>query len=346
MNPYRQNIEIVKGFFRRPIVLITAILGFLTAAADIAASVLGTDFISNLQLTVNDDAPTAVFYSYISLNVGAILLGAVLLAFFIASRSERSDLHGATMFYKVVAIVELVFSILLIFAALILGFLFFVIGLAATIHIPPAVFFVTLFLIIAAIALIAILVYCIAQLVFAVSIRRSTRSIYLRSGGAVFFGVINLLFALVYSLTFVDNLVSDIRTGLPAVGTFLPLVNIAFGICTAVLAFKYWGYINNVKNNYVQPAPPQQEFIPEPVEESNFDVPADEENPYARPAQSAPVMNTQVPPAAPVTDTPPAAPVAEAPVQSAPTANFCTNCGAKLAAGSRFCSDCGAPVQR
>lgn len=321
-SPYQQNINIIKDFFKRPIVLVLSILTFLSVALHFAGQffinpISYTKLLHDLNVPVDSaNVEVSSGINPLSINILTVFSAVIFLLFYVLSKKENNNLSVPSMMFKVISIITLVLSslcVILIFGFVLVFGLFF--GAfsrtdsASTAGVVTAIIFLGT---IVAVPLCALLVLnSVSQLLFANSIHKSLNSIYLKKTGAVFYGVICFiftaisiafyLFAAVY-LIHLSSQHSAITALLPNIIILSAqcAVGIAEGIVTGLLAIKYAVYIKNISQKYkIQVDAPQNSEQPQPVQNFNAsEVPVantDNFNPYE--AAQIPVYE---PPQAPV----------------------------------------------
>lgn len=324
-SPYQQNIEIIKGFFKKPIILALSIISFVSIGLNLLMLILNP-FASFIQKAVNDyslqnDSSkfSNGFTTGGSVGITTILFAVTFLLFYIFSKKEDNDLSAPSMMFKVLAIIELVFmciAILIITAAfIILGIVIFLSANISDAQITSSqlnaltAFFVILLIIIVPIIIVALL-SSIAQLQFANSIRKSLNSIYLYRKGATFYGVIHIIFA-VFSviliafeafLVLVFAVTQNISLSpIQIICLFTQsAMSIVFNIVVGITAISYSSYIKNVSMKFQTQASSQQ-AIPEdnpaqtPVVSYQPAATLVDANPYAPQPQAAPIAQQPVP---------------------------------------------------
>ena len=285
-SPYQQNIDIIKGFFKKPIVLILSIFTFLSVVVHFAGQFAINPVIISKQLqqfNVPADYANVEYTATInplSINIFTILSAIIFLLFYVLSKNETNNLSVPSMMFKVISIITLVLSVLsvlLIFGFVLVFGLFLGAFSRTDSGFSPEVFTLVVF-----VASIVLLPFCVllilnavSQLLFANSVRNSLNSIYLKKSGAVFYGIICFIFtaitialyifAAVY-LLHLSSQYSAVNFSLPHI-LFLFVqcaVDIATGIVTGILAIKYAVYIKNISQKYriSTDAPPENEQQP------------------------------------------------------------------------------------
>lgn len=354
-NPFQQNIDIIKGFFRKPVILVAAILGFACFIFDEVFSATGfsshilekilDDSLSGYDLSAYGIFPGNDTGSMPSLNLLGLLLAVTFLLFYIMSKKPNSKLAAPSVMLRVAAIIQLVFVCIALAAAIFLIVALLIVLASHANNIQGAVSIV-LIAVASVIVLIVggfMLMLSISQVRYANSIRKSLTSIYLSANGATLFGIMYIIATAFQAIGLFASLPMIIAGQNPAVTAIYILssvTSVAFNIVYAVIAIQYGSYIRNIAKRFVtspqasqeipQPAAPVQNIQQPPIQEFIPDMPAPPEVPQAPTIQ----QNNAEP-----------APVQNADTPQAPQAIFCANCGQQLNPDDYFCNNCGTPVQ-
>ncbi|MGN0487819.1 MAG: hypothetical protein ACI4HO_00995 [Ruminococcus sp.] len=374
-NPYQQNVDILKGFFKRPIVLVTAILtgvstlltmfsGLFTRSA---VNSYVSDYFNSMPYEVRkyiSEAGTPSTSINISLPVLTILLTVALFLFYFFSKNDTKNLAVPTTMFKVISIIELVF-VCVAGGILLVALLIVMIGFSAfqsyivsnNSQYTTAIASGASVLLIVALILFAIIIglmiwYFAVKVKFACSIKKSTNSINLFRNGAKMFGVLTIIFSCISGIYVLAIL------SIPGMAyvSFSGLVGVAANISLGVTAIQYANYIKDVSVNFAtQPAysPVNPEpFSPQNVAQPPYGVPYTEPvqpvNPvYQQPSEPQPVAPVEQAPETnayePVENATEEV-VDEAPTEEAPvveTTSFCSACGNPVKADDYFCNNCG-----
>lgn len=334
-SPYSQNIEIVKGFFRKPMVLLTAIMSFVATAYSLFLSFSGV--LNNITIS-NQYGPSSVVSVnpgvLPGINVTGVVTALAFLLFFILSRKPDSKLSAPSVMFKVISIIELV-AVCAAMAAL--GFFAFTYVSGSYLSdIAPAasVLAITIMAILLIAAGAFIIVLMIAQLRFASSVRKSLTSIYLTRNGAALFGIMMLVligFELVLFAFSLPALSSIIEFKVLMLGSSKFLLGFVANLFMAITALMYSSYIKNISSRFVtepQQQASEEEQTPQPV----------------RNVQEVPIQ--QYIPNMPAPGEVPPAPTTQAPAPEAPQTIICKNCGEQLGPDDYFCNNCGTPIER
>ncbi|MCH5299111.1 MAG: zinc ribbon domain-containing protein [Ruminococcus sp.] len=329
-NLYQQNTNIIKGFFRKPIVLVNVIVMFATIVVNLVMSV----FISNsvaLKQLVSDFLRSSGFehsvypnsYSFnTSIPVMSILIAVAFLLFYIFSRNPQRTLNGPATMFQVLSIIQLV-TVCLLSALCVLLMFFFTILMFA-----PEGQFLAIFVLILAVLVVAILIEAISRFMFANSIKKSLNGIYLFRNGAKTFAVMQFISVAFSALSAIAFMIlgsvasSQFNYYYTTDPMFCYLFAISFAIGTlpslfmGILAVQYDSYIKDMTQNF---SPVQQAPIFQPVYQ----------NPEPTPAPYEPQQYTQ--------------PEVQA---DEPQGVFCSNCGKQLNPDDYFCNQCGTPVKK
>lgn len=345
INPYQQNVDIIKNFFRKPIILVTAIV---MAICNIVAMIplpyqaqLIRSYISRLPSdTIDSFNQLGLDTAEISggqVSLLGILLTVTFFLFYFFSRSERYSLKAPTTMFKVYAVIQLV--VICIITALSILLFLIVMGISLSVgnkekFLLP-VFLCILFALLVVMGI--ILWYVIMQFRYANSIKKSTSTIYLYKNGAKAFGIFSSIccgISIIGLIAAISNGTIPRILGWDALAVYvLQLVQTAL---ISIVAIMYANYIKDVSLN-IQTQPAYAPVQPE----ATFD-------PYGNVQPIAPQQNYAAIPTAQPTEQP--VPYAQQPVEptaqsETPAPKFCSNCGNPLGADDYFCNNCGTKVK-
>lgn len=213
LNPYQENLDIVKNFFKKPIVLAVAIV----AAISVIASMIFSFYVNNsltsllnaLSDVIADDSfsfqatgydVSSIFSSLVSLAIPALPVVAFFLIYFKSKNPDPASnpSAGFTILW-VLSIIGLV--------GLSIGALFCVLGVIAMTFLlvlntsapsdVPITAGLLIFLLIFIVVFMGIaFFYQISQLRFYSSVRKSTQGLALESKGAAPYGVLAIIFGI------------------------------------------------------------------------------------------------------------------------------------------------------
>ncbi len=284
-SPYQQNIDILKEFFRRPIVLVYSILIFVSVGLQISTIFTTTALSFNKVFseyslpadTGEIDNLSGFSGGMGSANVLTILLAVSFLLFYILSRKQENNLSVPSTIFKVISIIELVISCILIAIVLFWTVIIGIMSVAfsqsnqhssVSFAVLTALFLILCLLI--PVFIIAIL-NSIAKLMFANSIKKSLSSIYLKRSGSTFFGVmcfisafggIIISFLFLVMITYYSNQYGSFN--MPLISGLILISNFIIGNATSIvggiLAVKYARYIKNVSQKFRIEVPSQSEL--------------------------------------------------------------------------------------
>ena len=263
---YQQNIDIIKGFFRKPIVLIA---GIVTILSTIFSSVAGYLSFKEFSLTLNsfltcysdvfsaDNEKYAVWVSFpnvFTLDIFAALTGLAFILLFAHGRSKGNSINSSVKFYKILANIQYILSVLFAVVCVLVIVATFVLNLDFTvkliISICVAVFGILSFM------------YSFSKLRFAKSVKDSMNSIYLYKSWANAFGI----FSLVMLTCDVAVFVLAVIFNAPTITLAAISVSLIPALLTAVIAFMYDSYISaDEKGNIKLPESEKPKFA-EPEE--------------------------------------------------------------------------------
>lgn len=176
--PYQQNVQILKGFFSKPLTLICGIVAGISA-------LLGTIHINS------GSSGTSVS---ISASVGpggsiSILLCLALIFLYIKSRSnEPMPFGGMVTLIKIYAVIGII-------AAGMIAFVMAGLTVAVKLFLNDAFRYFIMFIIIVAPFVLITLLHSVAMLLWSNSIKKGATSVYLSSKGSVLLGVTSILLA-------------------------------------------------------------------------------------------------------------------------------------------------------
>lgn len=288
-NPYEQNVRILKEFFSKPLFLIIALCGIISAVLTLVSSFM-TDSASNIDIILNEYRFYLSNSEYrnivstvqsISMGIAIILtvyslliaLGYLLLYF----KSKNSDASsnpkaGATILW-VTSIIELIIACIL--AVLII---FFSIAMFAASSYSSNSYYSSSYYDIASpvmitlgilglIVSVCLILSCIFKLLFFSSVHSGFTKVNLTSRGSVGFGVFTILGTIVSVISFFQ-LLSNL--GDTSILSFITsLLNLVSSICIIIFAFSFNSYIKrfrtgtNPVNGFTnQPPRGGQTFMP------------------------------------------------------------------------------------
>lgn len=251
MNPYQQNIDIVKGFFKRKITLLFAIFTILPIFSIVFINLndLFVDlnkYISASKLSEigNQTKLVGTISTVYILFIFEILLAIVFLLFFVKSGSEESSLKAPIGMFRVVSLISLVIvsliSLGMVYVVLFTSLYLMVNSPAFAIFAVPCMF----------ITIPVLILQAFAQCKFAGNIKESVTSIYLKQGGAKLYGIANIIMAVIcvyFTAVITIFGISEISTFAPLIGFFgLSVIKYIFG---ALLGLKYAKYIGEYSNS-------------------------------------------------------------------------------------------------
>lgn len=264
-NPYQIGLENVKGFFRKPLILVVAIVYSLLALSIIVPNLM--------QVIMYANTGYYTIFNYIYIGITIIVVSLLCLAvwlIYLKSRSNKptaSPSAGLTILY-VYAIIALVLVCLLtgILLIAIIGllaagnnssFLWNVLG-EAGVYYYQYVYSVGLpiLLLIVCIVMAILILYVVSMLRFVGSARRSLRSSAMYKGGSIASGI----FFSIAALGTISNLINYFTLyGYSPLFKILLIVNgilsVAFLVLMAVVSFAYYGYCSKVNYAAMASAP-------------------------------------------------------------------------------------------
>lgn len=266
---YQQNIDIIKSFFRKPVVLVA---GILTLVATLCQSVVSyimaptvvqywsqhvIDLYSQFSFLIEEyeDVISVGFSSEqsFSLDLFTIALGIAFILLFAHGRSNSNNIQGSAKYFKVLATIEYIIS----FVVVVFAILIVIITIASDF---PVEYKINISMIVIAIGAFIFLAG-FSKLRFSKAICNSMNSIYLDKTGSILFAVISfvkamvslVVLALLLSLAVVGSVIAD-GFDVPWLFTY-PLVALLTGVFNlfyGILASKYNRYICGVTNGTIE----------------------------------------------------------------------------------------------
>lgn len=224
VSPYQQNIDILKNFFRKPIILAYAIVSAVVSLISFLSVVLtasnNANSLSYFNAYINNGGIKTTYGLTVPASVIGLIFSVITIVCWIMvyvnsknSNPAKSPSAPVTVLW-VFAIISLVVSciaaaiclcvMVILLIALAVGqntynsydtYGYYSSSVAIGV---AAIIFVLIFL---AIALFFLLFYTITNVMFLSSVRKSLNSIYLKKNGAMAYGVLNIIFA-VFSIIF------------------------------------------------------------------------------------------------------------------------------------------------
>ncbi len=332
-SPYQQNINIMKGFFRKPIVLTLSIFTFLTVVFQVTVSILNpfgaivnrflSSYLNSIDTSqVNVNQGIGVSPSIPLGSILTILFAVAFLLMYLQSKQEKANLSAPSTIFKVISIINVVLvSLLTLISAAVVAILLLVAPALQSnpdyADNPAVVMFAGLSIALCVILIplcVMLLLNAIGQLLFANSIKSSLTSIYLKRKGAVLYGVTEILIA-AYTIAkgiFIIIFILIYNSQYTAIIEPLPITLIimqmlftaAASVIMGVLAFKYSSYIKKISQKF------RIEIPDEPAKIENNEQPAFNSAPVA-----APVFNNNFNPYDTAPSPAPQAKIPQAPVR-------------------------------
>lgn len=204
-NPYQGNLDLIKDFFKKPLILVFVIASFFSWAFDSVVEALGAKSLVSLEafkwgrdliieaqdkadFKFADISSAEPSSSSFSMDVVGILIPLAFLLFYIFSKSSdrTKTLTAPSILFEISAIFSIVAaSVVLVTVVLVIVLL--AIFAPAYLWLAP----------IAAAASAFLFLYALGQKKFSKSIKKSMNSIYLLNKGAMFFGVMCFVSAVI-----------------------------------------------------------------------------------------------------------------------------------------------------
>lgn len=267
---YQQNIDIVKGFFRKPIVLIVGILTivaslfqsladyFMASSIENTLSTILNGLFTELQMFGDNTVAVGVEVDAgFSLDIFAIAMGIAFILLFAHGRSSKNYIRGSAKYFKVLATIEYVLAFILAVCCVLMAIMVFFISIPTYAKYLLA----CVFLIVGA----YVFICNFNKLRFAKSICNSMDSIYLEKKGATAFAVLSFINS-AFSFAVFDFLLFTYSDN---VGFYLYPIAYAFKtalfLILGIFALTYSRYIEGIKKGTV-PMPVKAE-AKEPVKQ-------------------------------------------------------------------------------
>lgn len=286
LNPYQQNIDIVKNYFKKPLVLAVAIVAALSVVASTIFSFYVNNSVTSLLNALSDVTTDADFYfqptsfnvssifsSLVSLVISALPVTAFFLIYFKSKNPDPASnpSAGFTILW-VLSIIGLV--------GLSIGALFCILGFIALIFLlysfagspsdtATGTAFIIFLLILLLVCMGVALFYQISQLRFYSSVRKSTQGLALESKGAAPYGVLAIIFGIMsgFGVLSVFSIPSIMQTFANAnlsgeeayiftsvtdyvsnIATFATIINLLVAVQSILIGVVAFGYNTYIKN--------------------------------------------------------------------------------------------------
>jgi len=260
---FQQNIDIIKNFFRKPIVLVVGIVTILASFASSVVEYLAeynlSDFIKNylipdgshsfningVAVYVNSTSPAVP-----SPDLLAIALGLSFILLFAFGRSKGNAVQGGATFFRVIAnIYYVIYFIVAVCSALMIVFSFaFPTGNVIKLILIASFLVMGIFT----------FLYGYSLFEFSKSVTGSMKSIYLSDKGAKLHGIMNIissaLCGIIIAVFFIcTSIFGGLNSPLVVVGSVAPVaLMMANNILWAVVSLGYHRYINGVCSGKIE----------------------------------------------------------------------------------------------
>lgn len=274
VNPYQQNVDIIKGFFKKPVVLASAILQAITVAITLVILFISAGFSSSYASVAVNRQVSAVSYGFTVVFGIIALIPSILIAiswfgayFKSKNPSPASKPLGSFKVLWVISIVLTVFIGLSLFVFLIVSaaaaaglssvnaYSYYYYSSLNTAAIASIVIAVLIFL---TVILAFSLFFSICRIRYYHSVKNSMQSIYLNKKGAAVYGVLQIVFSvlsLIFSLIYCMILFvasNTLTAGTPVWLLMFIMITVGVqgvaGIIDGVIAVRYAGYISGFLN--------------------------------------------------------------------------------------------------
>ncbi|MCH5299331.1 MAG: hypothetical protein J1E96_06175 [Ruminococcus sp.] len=202
--------DILKTFFRKPIVAVTSIMIFLTAIVRFVFSFSGFFRVEVPEEYFTDETQVNIINELLkyNINIFELFLAIALLIFFIKSRSKNGNLAFVSSFFRTGSIIGLVLIsvasvlctafVLLLVLAILLSLSIVLLRFFPIAILSAGVISVLVTIVLILLALFILL--AVSQLLFAGSVRKAARGEKIRRGTSMFFAVVNFTLAAVLML--------------------------------------------------------------------------------------------------------------------------------------------------
>lgn len=305
-NPYQQNVDIIKSFFKKPFILATTIITFAASALFFFSGI--SSFID--MVSIMDRKTTLLFgVAEIVLFIFSVVVSVFWFLFYKASRNDSFNskpikaVNGlwicSIISLSVVGIISLITTavcVLSLFDAYTMTEATFTTvgysGICSSIKQWQKI--ITFVVVLIMIPLITMVCYTISNFLYIRSIKTSMTSIFLKRTGASAYGVFNIISAIAPFSAFFISLyllisseISNYSFITAALSSVSMLCSAVDFILTAVVAIKFSGYINKHINGQVfkhvhKATAPQPAYTPQ-IQQNYNGVPIDSNNNYAYP---------------------------------------------------------------
>lgn len=287
LNPYQQNIDIVKNYFKKPLVLAVAIVAALSVIASTIFSFYVNNSVTSLLNALSDVMTDADFYfqptgynvssifsSLVSLAISALPVTAFFLIYFKSKNPDPTSnpSAGFTILWvlSIIGLVGLsIGALFCVLGVLALTFLLFL-NTNSTSDIEFGVGLLIFVLIFVLVFMGVALFYQISQLRFYSSVRKSTQGLALESKGAAPYGVLAIIFGIIsgFGVLSVFSIPSIMQTfsqsanfsGQEAyiftsiidyvsnIATFATIINLLVAVQSILIGVVAFGYNTYIKN--------------------------------------------------------------------------------------------------
>lgn len=370
ISPYARNLDYIKSFFKRPLVLVIAVLYTASIPVGVLQTMQFLSYIVNTsqrQLGITAAQASRVYTLFFA-AMGACYLFPVLYAvgfwlIYLKSRSQNSASSpnaGFTLLF-VLTIIEMV---LLGIAAV--GLLFFLNSSDFSAYMQYYLYTVMedidpstaqavlgVFSVLVVIIVAVAYLYLIAKLRFVNSVRRSSRNVLLQSKGVILFAVLTVFSCLSYLTSLSESLSSssgtfsqaDSLTALQLPQSPWMIVNIllllAMNVCLVVLAFSYHSYVNRTNSFIYSTMPPQYPTYANPYGQPYQPQPFHPPYPQQPPVNTPPEPFTNPYQTGPSAQPAPPQEAAQTEPDEEDTPAVCPGCGLPVTRSMEECPHCG-----
>lgn len=194
-NPYQHNFDVLRGFFRKPIILLTAISYFLLFITNLITSIV--TLVNSIPYLINSDTKISLT---VNPNYSTLLFGLAFLILYITARSRKPvvNLKSPVTYFRVLTIIFTVLSGISLAFALVLAVLLIVFNAFLPEFVFQSVLVIAITNIIGAIAE---FIFYLALCRFTKGIKYSLTSVFITKTGAKFTAVAGFINAAVIIAT-------------------------------------------------------------------------------------------------------------------------------------------------
>ena len=254
---FQQNVDIIKGFFKKPIVLIAGIFTIIASISNSVVEYLAdftiAEFLENQIVGIHPSQELGIEInspSIFSLDLLTISLGLSFILMFSFGRSKGNGIQVGSTYFKVISTIQYVLYFIVAVSLVLIGIFAFSFNIDNLVKI--------IVIISSLVAGIYTLLYGYSLCQFAKSIKASMNSIYLSDKGAKLHGVMNIISSAVMSIAVAIfliciNLWGGFNSTAAMIGSVVPTaLMIINSILWAVVSLGYHRYIKGVSSGKIE----------------------------------------------------------------------------------------------